>query len=67
MLNDVSISENEKDLSYDAKLLFINIPIKAIKDFICEEIYVHKKLKPIYKNPILKKTTLYVHLVLQKP
>ena len=57
MLNNVSISENEKDLSYDAELLFINIPIKAIKHFICEEIYVHKKLKPICKNSIFKNNT----------
>ena len=57
----------KKIFCFDAELLFINIPIKAIKHFICEEIYVHKKLKPICKNPIFKNNTLNEHLVLQKP
>ena len=55
MLNNVPISEDEQDVSYDVESLFSNIPIKDTIDFICEEIYVHKELEPIYKQPILKK------------
>ena len=55
MLNNVPISEDEEDVSYDVKSLFTNIPIKNVIDFICEEIYVHKKLEPIYKESIFKK------------
>ena len=55
MLNNVPISEDEEDVSYDAGFLFINIPIKAIKGFICEEIYVQKKLELICKKPMFKK------------
>ena len=47
MLNNVPISEDEEDV--------INIPIKDTIDFICEEIYVHKKLEPIFKQSIFKK------------
>ena len=55
MLNNISLSENEEDVSYDVESLFTNIPIKDTIDFICEEIYVHKKLEPISKKPIFKK------------
>ena len=48
VLNNVPISEDEEDV--------INIPIKDDTiDFICEEIYVHKKLEPIFKQSIFKK------------
>ena len=55
MLNDVSLSEDEEDVSYDVESLFTNIPIKDTIGFICEKIYVHKKLEPIYKKPIFEK------------
>ena len=32
-----------------------NIPIKDTIDFICEEIYVHKKLEAICKKSLFKK------------
>ena len=41
--NNISLSEDE-DASYNAESLLINIPIKDTFDFICEEIYTHKKL-----------------------
>ena len=47
MLNNVPISEDEEDVSYDVESIFIYIPIKDTIDFICDEIYVHKKLEPI--------------------
>ena len=55
MLNNIPLSEDKEDVSYDVESLFINIPIKDTIDFICEEIYVHKKLEPISKKPIFKK------------
>ena len=56
MLNNVPVSEEEEeDVSYDVESLFTNIPLKDTIDFICEEIYVHKKLEPICKKFIFKK------------
>ena len=55
MLNNVPISEDEEDVSYDVESLFTNIPLKDTIDFICEEIYVNKKLEPICKKSIFKK------------
>ena len=55
MLNNMSLSEDEEGVSYDVESLFTNIPIKDTIDFICEEIYVHKKLEPICKKSIFKK------------
>ena len=55
MLNNVTISEDEKDDSYDVESLFTNIPLKDTIDFIREEIYVHVKLQPICKKSIFKK------------
>ena len=55
MLNNVPISEDEEDVSYDVESLFITIPIKDTLDFICEEIYVYKKLGPTCKQSIFKK------------
>ena len=49
LLNNVPIFADE-DVSYEIESLFTNIPIKDTTDFICEEIYVHKKLEPICKT-----------------
>ena len=62
MLNNIPLSEDKEDVSYDVESLFMNIPIKDTIDFICEEIYVHKKLEPtckksIFKKPLYKLTT----------
>ena len=62
MLNNIPLSEDKEDVSYDVESLFINIPIKDTIDFICEEIYVHKKLEPtckksIFKKPLCERTT----------
>ena len=54
MLNNIPLSQDEEDVSYDVESLFTNILIKDTIDFICEEIYVHK-LEPICKNSIFKK------------
>ena len=55
MLNNVPISEDEEDVSYDVESLFTSIPLNDTIDFICEKIYVHKKLQPICKKSIFKK------------
>ena len=55
ILNNVPISEDEEDVSYDVESLFTNTPLKDTIDFICEEVYVHKKLEPICKKSIFKK------------
>ena len=52
MLNNITLSEVNEDISYDVESLFTNIPIKETIDFICDEIYNHKKLKPICKQSI---------------
>ena len=70
MLNNITLSEDEEDASYDVESLFTNNPIKDTIDFICEEMYVHKKLEQICKKSILKKLLTNshrnVHLVLQE-
>ena len=55
MLNNVPFSEDEEDVSYDVESLFTNISLKDTINFICEEIYVHKKLEPISKKSAFKK------------
>ena len=55
MLNNVPLSVDEEDVSYDVETLFTNIPIKETIDCICDEIYNRKKLKPICKQSIFKK------------
>ena len=47
MLNNVPISEDEGNVSYNVESLFTNISIKDTIDFVCKEIYVHKKLESI--------------------
>ena len=69
MLNSVPISEDKEDVSYDVESLFTYISIKGTIDFICEEIFVHKKLEPICKKSSRNYSTnsqQNIHLVLQK-
>ena len=49
MLNNVPLSVDEEDVSYDVESLFTNIPIKETIDFICDEICNRKKVRPICK------------------
>ena len=51
MLNRVEISEDE-DVSYDVESRFTNT--SETIDFICDEIYIHKKLQPICERSIFK-------------
>ena len=54
MLNNVPISEDEQDVSYDVESLFTNISFKDTVDFLWEEIYVQKKLEPVWKQSVFK-------------
>ena len=55
MLINVPLSEDKVDVSYDVESLLTNISIKETIDFICDESYNCKKLKPICKQSIFKK------------
>ena len=50
--------EDEEDVSYDVESLFTNIPIKETIDYIIEQIYTYKKLKPICSKLIFKRLLL---------
>ena len=52
MLNKVKMLEDEEDVRYDVESLFTNIPSNGTIDFICDEIYIHKKLQPIFKRSL---------------
>ena len=58
MLNRAELSENKEDVSYDVKSIFTNISINETIGFICDELYIHKKLQPICKRSIFKKLLL---------
>ena len=58
MLNRVKRSEDEEDVSYDVESLFTNIPINETIDFICDEIYIHKKRQPICRRFVFNKLLL---------
>ena len=60
MLNTLEMSEDEENVSYAIKSLFTNIPVNETIDFICDEIYIHKKLQPLCKRSIFKKLLLKV-------
>ena len=49
ILNNVPLPKDEEDVRYGLESLFTNIPIKETIEFICDEIYNRKKLKPICK------------------
>ena len=48
----------EMDASYNVESLFTNIPIKDTREYIIEQIYTHKKLKPICSKLIFKRLLL---------
>ena len=52
--------DEKEDVSYDAELLFTNIPIEETINYITEQIYVHKILMPIH--PKLSFTRLLIKL-----
>ena len=47
--------DDEEDVSYDVESLFTSRPIKDTIEYIIEQIYKHKKIKPIYSKLIFKR------------
>ena len=55
MLRDLPpISNDEEYLSHNVDSLLTNIPLKETIDYILEEIYVNRKMKPICSKLICK-------------
>ena len=52
------LQEDEEDVSYDVESLFTNIPINETIDYILDQIYNKKKLKPICSKLIFKRLLL---------
>ena len=48
------LQEDEEDVSYDLESLFTNIPINETIDYVLDQIYNKKKLKPICSKLIFK-------------
>ena len=55
ILEENKLKEDEEDISYDVESLFTNVPIDETIEFILDEIYVNKKLKPICSRLIMKR------------
>ena len=52
------LQEDEEDVSYDMESLFSNIPINETIDYILDQIYNEKKLKPVCLKLIFKRLLL---------
>ena len=52
ILKTTENSSEYEDVSYDAESLFTSIPVKETIDFIIEEIYTRKKIKPFCKKKL---------------
>ena len=55
VLTENKIKEDEEDISYDVVSLFTNVPIEDTIEYIINEIYVKKRLKPICTKLIMKR------------
>ncbi|MEO0687351.1 MAG: hypothetical protein AAFY76_20450 [Cyanobacteria bacterium J06649_11] len=49
------LSHDEEYVSYDVDSLFTNIPLEEMINLILDQIYVHKKLKPIASKLVFKR------------
>ena len=55
MLRDLPpLNNDEEYVSYDVGSLFTNMQLKETIDYILEEIYVNKMMKPICRKLIFK-------------
>ena len=50
-----SLSQDEEYVSYDIESLFTNVPLHETINYIIEEIYINKKLKPLCNKLIFKR------------
>ena len=53
ILKNTDLDEDFEDVSYDAESLFTSIPVNETIDFILEEIYTRKKIKPFCKKKLI--------------
>ena len=57
-IKGMSMKEDEEDVSYDVESLFTSIPVDETIEYILDEIYVRKKLKPFCKKRLTFKRLL---------
>ena len=50
IIKSVPLQDDEEDVSYDVESLFTNIPVKETIEFILDEIYVRKVMKPFLQK-----------------
>ena len=55
ILSENKLKEDEEDISYDVVSLFTNVPVNDTIEYILDEIYVEKRLKPICSRLIMKR------------
>ena len=58
ILAEKDLQEDEEDVSYDVESLFTNVPVEETIEYILDEIYVNKRLKPLCKNRLIMKRLL---------
>ena len=55
------LQDDEGDVSFDVETLFTNISIEKTMNYIIEQIYVHKKVTPIWSKLIFTRLmTIFV-------
>ena len=55
ILEENKLEQDEEDISYDVESLFKNVPVDETIEYILDEIYVRKKVKPICSRLIMKR------------
>ena len=58
ILAEMQLQEDEEDISYDVESLFTNVPVEETIEYILDEIFVHKRLKPLCKSRLIMKRFL---------
>ena len=61
MLSNMSLYEDEEDVSYDVESLFTNIPIKDTIDFICGGNICSQETRTNLQKIYIQETTLQTH------
>lgn len=58
ILAEQDLKTDEEDISYDVESLFTNVPVDETIEYILDEIYINKRLKPLSKNRLIMKRLL---------
>ena len=53
---EVDLQDDEEDISYES--LFTNVPVEETIEYILDEIYENKRLKPLCKSRLIMKRLL---------